>query len=221
MADDMASELDDLWHEADTRIEHGHFDKAVEIYKYILIRYSDNSIASERAHAHLGETLLMLGQSDLAERHIRKALSYDPENPRYHSLLGFIYYTQYQWKNASHEYELALDREPWNRDYLRALANATFCSGDRKRGLEYLHEAAVFYPDNSGMLVELATAYLSIGDIASAKRYADEAVQVNPSDIMAHAVLRRIRQKVLTDLETKEGKNAQDDVQDSQRTRMP
>jgi Flp pilus assembly protein TadD len=196
MTDDMAPEPDDLWHEADDLIDHGSFDKAIEIYRYILIRYGDNNLANEYANAHLGEILLMLGQTDLAENHIRKALNYDPQNPRYHSLLGFVYYTRYEWENAIQEYRLALDREPWNRLYLRVLGEAIFNSGDKKTGLEYLHKVAPLYPDNSGMLAELATAYMSIGDMASAREYAEEAVRTNPTDVMAHAVLRRIKQEI-------------------------
>jgi len=194
MTDDMASELDDLWHEADDHIDHGRFEKAIEIYRYILVRYSDNNVANEYANAHLGEMLLMLGKTDLGLCHIKKALSYDPDNPRYHYLLGFVHYTRYEWENAVQEYKLALDREPWNQEYLRALGEATFNSGDKKTGLEYLHEVAPFYPNNSGMLTELATAYMSIGDMTSARQYAEEAVRTNPGDIMAHAVLRKIKQ---------------------------
>ena len=43
-----APELYTIWNEAKTYIEHGHYDKAIETYKYVLIRYSDNDIALER-----------------------------------------------------------------------------------------------------------------------------------------------------------------------------
>ena len=191
MNSDDALELPSLWHEAEDHIDHGRFDKAIEIYRYILVRYGDNNLANEYANAHLGDILLMLGQTDLAENHIRKALSYDPQNPRYHNLLGFVYYRRYEWENAIQEYRLALDREPWNREYMRALAVAIFNSGDRKTGLEYLHEVAPLYPDNSGMLTELATAYMSLGDIGSARLYAERAVAIRPDNIMARVVLQK------------------------------
>ncbi len=192
MNDDLAFELDDLWREASKHCEHARgFDKAIELYRYILVRYGDNNLANEYANAHLGDILLMLGKTDLAENHIRKALSYDPQNPRYHYLLGFIYDQRYQWENAIQEYRLALDREPWNRGYLRALGEVIFNSGDKKTGLEYLHEVEPFYPDNSGMLSELATAYISLGDIKSARLYAGKAVKIGPDDIMAWAVLKK------------------------------
>lgn len=196
MSEDTASELDDLWHEASKYCEHPRdFDKAIEIFENILIRYGDNSSAAEQAHAHLADILLFLGRTDEGESHIRKALSYDPENPDYHHSLGFVYYTRQEWDNAVKEYRLALDRDPWNREYLHSLGTATFNAGDKKTGLLYLHEVAPLYPNNSGMLTELVTAYMSIGNMTCAMEYAEEAVRTNPADVMAHAVLRRIKQE--------------------------
>ncbi len=191
MDDDMVSVPDDLWQEANEHTSHGNFDRAIEIYRYILIRYGDNSLANENANAHLGDILLTLGQTDLAESHVRKALKYDPENHHYHYLLGFVHYIKYEWKNAVQEYKLAFAREPWNREYLHAMAVSVFNSGDKKTGLEYLHKVAPLYPNNSGMLTELATAYMSLGNMTSARGYAEEAVRTNPANIMAWVVLKK------------------------------
>lgn len=191
MTDGMAYELDELWQEANEHINRGKFHEAIEIYKYILVRYSDNNLANEFANARLAGILYMLGQSELAEDHIRKALNYNPENHDYRYMLGVIYYTRFEWEKAVKEYRVALEKEPWNREYLRALGEAVFNAGDKKTGLEYLHEVEPFYPDNSGILAELATAYMSLGDMTLAREYAEEAVRTNPTDIMAHAVLRK------------------------------
>ena len=47
MDSDTAPELYTIWSEAKNHIEQGDYDKAIEIYKYVLIRYSDNDIAVE------------------------------------------------------------------------------------------------------------------------------------------------------------------------------
>ena len=196
MDDDEALELPSLWHEAEEDINHGKFHKAIEIYKYILIRYGDSNSAAECAHARLGNIFLMLGRTNEGENHIRKALSYDLEENHFcHYLLGFIYQQRYEWNNAIQEYRLALACNPWNRGYLHALGVAVFNSGDKEKGLEYLHQVVPLYPENSGMLAQLATAYMSIGDMTSAREYAEEAVRTNPADIMAHAVLQRINKE--------------------------
>jgi len=75
MSGEMALALGDLWREAHNHIDRGRFDKAIEKYKYILVRYADNSLANEYANAYLGDILFTLSQTNLAESHIKKALS--------------------------------------------------------------------------------------------------------------------------------------------------
>ena len=55
-------------------IEQGEYNKVIEIYKYVLIRYSDNDIAVEYANAYLGDIYLKLRRFNLAENHLRKAI---------------------------------------------------------------------------------------------------------------------------------------------------
>jgi len=138
------------------------------------------------------DPLFTLGWTDLAPLRIKKALSYDPDNPRYHYSLGLVYFNRNEWEDAVREHKLALEKEPRNREYLRALGEAIFSSGDKKTGVEYLHEVVPLYPNDSGILAELASAYTYLGDMDSAKRYAEEAMRVNPDDVMAHTVLWRI-----------------------------
>ena len=52
------SELNTIWDEAKGHIEQGNYEKAIEIYRYILVRYSDNDIAAEYTNAYLGDAFL-------------------------------------------------------------------------------------------------------------------------------------------------------------------
>lgn len=87
---DNISEFYAIWDEARKYIESGNYDKAIETYRYILIRYGDNDVATEHANAYLGDIFLTLQQFDLAKEHIKKAISYQPEKPAYHYILGFV-----------------------------------------------------------------------------------------------------------------------------------
>ena len=88
---DDIPELTTIWDEAREYIESGNYDKAIEIYRYILVRYSDDNVAVEYANAYLGDSFLALQKLDLAEDHIKKAINLKPENPGYRYILGFIY----------------------------------------------------------------------------------------------------------------------------------
>ena len=45
MDSDTAREIYTIWDEAKNHVEQGDYDKAIEIYKYILLRYSGTDIA--------------------------------------------------------------------------------------------------------------------------------------------------------------------------------
>jgi hypothetical protein len=60
-------EIATIWNEARACTLQGDFDQAIDIYKYVLIRYEDNPVAMEYASAYLADTYLTLRQLDLAE----------------------------------------------------------------------------------------------------------------------------------------------------------
>jgi tetratricopeptide (TPR) repeat protein len=100
--------LSTIWDEAKTNIEEGNYSKAIEIYKYILIRYSDKKVAVEYANAYLGDIYLTLKNSELAEGCIKKAVKLNPEKPGYRYQLGVSYSLQNLWNKAVPEFRLAL-----------------------------------------------------------------------------------------------------------------
>jgi tetratricopeptide (TPR) repeat protein len=192
MDSDTAPELYTIWSEAKTHIEQGDYDKAIEIYKYILIRYSDNDIAVEYANAYLGDIYLTLRRLNLAENHIKKAIICKPDNPGYHYLLGFTYSIKRQWEMAIQEFEVAIGKEPNNSEYLRGLGWAIHRTGDKAKGLAYLHRAIELAPTNVNILTDLAAAYLSDLQLHKAREYAEKAIQIDPGSNIAREVLNNI-----------------------------
>ncbi len=192
MTNEDIPELQSIWDDARRFIEHGDYEKAIEIYQYTLIRYSDHPIAVEHANAYLGDIFLRLRQLDTAEEHIKKAISFSPEKPDYHYILGFIYSVRRQWNKAIAEFETAIKKEPDNGEYLRGLAWAVYSSGDVAKGLASLEKAGRLAPDNVNILTDLAVAYLSSVNIDKAKGYAERAVQLDPINSVARDVLKRI-----------------------------
>jgi tetratricopeptide (TPR) repeat protein len=189
---DNVPELYGIWDEARSHIQSGNYDKAIEIYRYILVRYVDNDVAAEHANAYLGDIFLTLRQLDLAEDHSKKAISYEPEKPGYHYILGFIYSVKRQWDKAIPEFEIAVDKEPDNGEYLRGLAWAIYSSGDRAKGLASLQEASHLAPTNVNILTDLAVAHLSSVNINKATEYAERAVRLDPTNALAQDVLKSV-----------------------------
>ncbi|MBA7702218.1 hypothetical protein ES703_110976 [subsurface metagenome] len=122
----------------------------------------------------------------LAEDHIKKAISYKPEKPGYHYILGFIYSAKKQWDITIAEFEIAVAKEPENGEYLRGLSWAIYSSGDVTKGLvAFLEEASRLAPANANILTDLVVAYLSSVNIDKATEYAERAVRLNPTNAVA------------------------------------
>jgi tetratricopeptide (TPR) repeat protein len=189
---DIIPELHAIWSEAKEYIEQGEYDKAIDIYKYVLIRYGDNDIAVEYANAYVGDIYLKLRRLNLAENHIRKASDCSPDNPSYHYLLGFTYSMRREWDKAIGEFQVALNKEPNNSEYLRGLGWAVHISGDKARGLAYLHRAVDLAPTSVNILIDLAAAYLSDLQFHKAREYAEIAVGIDPDSSIAREVLATI-----------------------------
>jgi len=192
MTNEGIPEIQSIWDDARGFIEHGDHDKAIEIYQYILIRYSDDPVAVEYANAYLGDIFLTLRQLDTAEEHIKKAINLKSENPAYHYILGFIYSNKRWWDKAIAELEIAVAKEPDNGEYLRGLAWAVYSSGDVAKGLASLEKASRLAPTNANILTDLAVAYLALVNIDKATEYAERAARVDPTNAVAQDVLKRV-----------------------------
>jgi tetratricopeptide (TPR) repeat protein len=193
MTNEDVPELQSIWDEARALVERGDYDKAIETYRYVLIRYSDDPIAVEYANAYLGDIFLTLRRLDAAEKHIKKAITVKPKKPGYHYILGFIYSVGRRWNKAILEFERALKEEPGNGEYLRGLGWAIYSSGDVARGLSCLEEANRLQPANANIMTDLAVAYFSSFNVRKAIEYAEKAVLIDPTNAVAQDVLRKVQ----------------------------
>jgi tetratricopeptide (TPR) repeat protein len=192
VANEDAPELQSIWDEAKGYIERGDFDKAIEIYKYILIRYGDNAVAAKYANAYLGDIYLTLKRPDKAQIYIQKAIDADEEYPSYRYLMGFAHSLKHQWKMAVKEFEIAVAKDPDNGEYLRGLGWAIFNGGNTLKGLHYLRRANKKEPQNVNILNDLAVVYLGLLDFNSAKQCIKKVLAIDPDNGLAKLTLKQI-----------------------------
>ena len=187
-------EIVTIWIEAKDYVEKGNFDKAIETYKYILLRYADNPVALEYANAYLGDLNLSLNKLELAEHYIQKAIKYNPSKPEYRYILGFIYSRQNQWGKAILELDAAVKVKPDNAEYIRCLGWAISNAGDRIEGIKLLKQAIKIEPYNVHILLDLANVYLLNLDLKNAKQYAKQALSIDPVDSLSRITFDKICQ---------------------------
>jgi len=178
-------EIRSIWDEAKGHIDRGDYDKAVETYRYILIRYADDAGAVEYANAYLGDIFLTTQSLDLAEQHLKKAITMAPGNPHYHYLLGFTYSVKERWSKAVTEFRKAIRPDPDNSEYECGLGWAMFNGGNRTEGIGHLYRALELSPSNLHAMTDLATAMLMLGNTMKAREYGEKALQLDPGYILA------------------------------------
>jgi tetratricopeptide (TPR) repeat protein len=186
-------ELSTIWDEAKTNIERGNFDKAIEIYKYILIMYPDEKVAVEYANAYLGDVYLTLHEPDLARSYIEKAIKLNPEKPAYRYQLGVSYSSRSLWKKAVHEFKVALRKEPKNGEYLRGLGWATYHESDKIKGLDYLLQASNLEPNNINIINDLSVADLGVYNLSNAVKYNKQALKIDSGNFLAKNISEQIK----------------------------
>jgi tetratricopeptide (TPR) repeat protein len=182
-------ELMTLWGEAREQVVQRRFEKALEIYKYIILMYPDEPQADEYAHAALAEIYLTLRNLDLCREHITRALTHDPQKPEYHYILGFLLTLRNEWQPSMREFELALVGRPEKPEYLRGLGWATFSSGDHARGLLFLNKALRLLPDDVDILTDLAVSYLGVGEFGLARKYTRLALKIDPESSLVRGTM--------------------------------
>ncbi len=192
MDEENLSELDIIWDEARKQIQSGHREQAIEIYKYVLIRYADEKAAVEYASAYLGDVYLTLDKPELAATYIKKAIHCDPEKPAYRYQFGFVYSKLKQWKKAISEFRKAVKKEPTNAEYLRGLGWAIYNEGDQIGGLAYLRKANELEPNNINILNDLSVAYLGMPDLKNASKYNNLALKIDRGNSLATSISEQI-----------------------------
>ncbi len=186
------SEIQSIWFEAKNYIDQGNLDKAIEIYKYILIRYSDQPDCIQYANAYLADLYLTQRELDKAKYHINQAINLNPANPEYRYILGFIYTIEQQWNKAISEIENALAAAPRSSEYHRALGWALVSKGSKDIGLKHLKKAITLDPSNANAFADLAVCYLAMLDFPSALKNVKKAVKLNPDNVIAKDLLQKV-----------------------------
>jgi tetratricopeptide (TPR) repeat protein len=190
--DNQYSEIRSIWNEAKGHVDRGEYEKAIEIYKYILIRYADDVVAVEYANAYLGDIFLTIEHLDQAERYLKKAIALAPEKAQYHYLLGFTYSKTQIWNKAILGFRRALKIDPDNAEYERGLGWAIFNKGQKVDGLVHLERALDLCPSNVNVITDLGAAMLMYGKIEIAKKFAERALKIDPYFGLAKELLKTI-----------------------------
>lgn len=93
-----------------SQIERSQFESARDTLLALLDLKPDLA----RAHGRLGTVYALLGEKELARRHLNEVLKHDPDDSYGESMLGWLAYLGGNPQEALEHYNRAAELEPWN-----------------------------------------------------------------------------------------------------------
>lgn len=145
------------------------------------------------AHDATGLAYYYLGQLTLAIEHFSRAIEADPTKHQYYTNLGNAYFQMASWARARQEYENALKVIPsstvantaYQRSYLLYLVARTYhYQRQYKQEIEALNKALTLDPGYLEALLQLAEAYIELGQYRAAETDLRMALNKSPNDEM-------------------------------------
>jgi len=160
------------------------YTRAWELAKpYMLLAESPKAAPlSRRARRQLGRAI----------DSVREALAIAPDNWSALWLLGKVYQRLDRHEDALESFHAAFLLNPSRPDVARETGLTALAVGDAPLALRCCTAASASSPHDSGLLANLALAYLIGGEVDRASATAREAVERDPGDTVSQQVLARI-----------------------------
>ena len=137
----------------------------------------DRALAADPDSAEANDAIAVLyenvGEPDKAEKHYKKSLSLNPENPRGHNNYGQFLCAHERYKEAEKEFLIAAN-EPFYTTPALALTNAGLCAlriPDEEMAEKYFRQALEMDPQYPPALMQMATLSYSRSNYLSARAY--------------------------------------------------
>ncbi len=165
--------------EQDVRIAEQLHERAVELDPKFVAAYS--RLAAIHSHIYWE-------YYDHTPERVRKskeaaetAMRLDPNAPEAHGAMGWYYYHCLRdYEKALKEFNLALEQQPNNTDYLLGVGAIDRRVGKFDEAIGYFTRICEIDPRSPGMLVELANTHVPIRRYADAIRFYDRVLALAP-----------------------------------------
>ncbi|MCL2231619.1 MAG: tetratricopeptide repeat protein [Treponema sp.] len=149
-------------------------EEALKEYILLIKKYPENP----EYYFQAGKLFPGRNRRDLAEQYLRKAVTLNPAEERYHFELGVQYYLGKKNKYATEEFEAVLKVNPSNGNAQLYLGKIFKTAKDYAAALPYLEKAARDHEQKLPALVELGSCYISLRMVDKAIMELERAVNV-------------------------------------------
>ncbi|MCT4552509.1 MAG: tetratricopeptide repeat protein [Alphaproteobacteria bacterium] len=163
--------------------EMGNIKKAIRIYDDALNNLSYNDRKNWIIYFNRGVLYDKIGDWDMAELNLKKALQLNPNNPALLNYLGYSWLTKNQNKHiAVNMIKASLNSEPFNSEFIDSLGWGLYLTGDSKSALEYLEPAKMVNNQSAIINYHLAVVYEDLKRYREALYQYKKALRFNEQD---------------------------------------
>ncbi|MBX6359242.1 MAG: tetratricopeptide repeat protein [Acidobacterium ailaaui] len=144
---------------------------------------------SAEMHQVMARELARHGEETAAIANYREAIQIDPRLPGLHTELGDLLFNSQEENNrqaAEAEFKAALAVNPDDGRAELMLGEIAARRGDLQAAYEHEMRAAALQPNSSDACTELAKTLLLMNDRAKAQQWLERAIQLDPTDYVAH-----------------------------------
>jgi tetratricopeptide (TPR) repeat protein len=169
-------------------LERGQHRQALRQLERVLPQVEDDQSLAEQAHLAMSDACLSLRELPQAINHALVAVDLNPNSDQAYYMLGFAQSVNQSWELAVEALQRAMELDPDNVEYYRALGWALFNRGDLVRGQSLLEQALEKAPTYIPVLTDLAMLHAKQERYDQAVTYARRAVELAPGDTRTQEV---------------------------------
>ncbi len=159
----------------------GDYDRAIRLYEEIL----EADETDEEAHFRLAGSLLLVGEDERAEGHLRRTIALNPEHgPGHYALAMFLNRAGRRTESAAH-LERAADLMPENLPWRLQRAQMRAGTGDAAGAISELERIVAADPAMIEARRTLAALLIGSGQAAAAADQLQALVALTPDDLQA------------------------------------
>jgi predicted CXXCH cytochrome family protein len=144
------------------------------------------------AYINLADLYRVQGQEDQAEATLRQGIKIQPRVADLHHVLGLALVRQKRLPEAEKELALAAELQPQNARYAYVHAIALHARGDVKGAIKVLTTTQQRHPANREVVTALFQYSLENGDMAGARRWAQQLAVLFPDDPQVQQLMQQL-----------------------------
>ena len=150
---------------------------------------------SGMANLHVGRFVAQRGDLAEAEKYLRRAVEFNPQNDVFQSNLALILARQGNLTEATDHFRRALEINPKDPATLNNMGIALAQQGRLDEAIEYFSRSLKIKPNDASGHTNMANLLLNRGDLEGATKHLRVAIEIDPADADNHNTLAIISAK--------------------------